>query len=75
MSAKFPRGGGGGGGSKHILSHPSNMSALELSAKGPFSLDRYQSKIWVENSVLLFNDIRNRNKIYLRNRSAPTVNC
>ena len=39
-------------------------STLDLSTKAVFSLEKYQLKIWVENSVFTIQHIENRKKFY-----------
>ena len=39
-------------------------SALELSANWLFSLDKYRSKMWVENSVFATQHIGNRKSVF-----------
>ena len=38
------------------------VSTLDLSTKAVFSLDKYQLKIWVENSVFAIQHIENRKR-------------
>ena len=38
-------------------------STLDLSTKAVFSLDKYQLKIWVENSVFAIQHIENRKSL------------
>ena len=45
-------------------------SALELlTAKELFSLDKYQLKIWIENTVIAIQHIGNRKKVLLKHFS------